>query len=450
MLKSHYQAVFWGKTPWSLLHALLWRLRGSEVLVIDDTTLLTRSAAHRWLSSLEILELKALGERYKIKPLLALDGFIRPSRLKIHTPQIQWVSQEHAQDNLRELVRKFPIFQTPLLLSALENATVAQDLARINRNFVEWFTSAQTRKRPVTAFRPTECPWFVEFQRLLLVALTRPYSSGKQCDVSQFVTAYSAATGQVVKYGHSEHETTYLALRLLSPMWELDQRWFEREMLRELESYGAHCKRAGIQSWQLGGDRVEAALLNSYEGVVVHERLLMYGFPLATAALQCRFKQRVYRGLEMIWPHHEKSLLEGPRAESCVVASNEMMGTDMPLAIWEDTQEAARLVVLVEERPGAKPEFYRAEAMEGLKPLLRQALGPEILQLTKKSEAWPLWLGEDYAVSHKAMDLHEWREIQVLERESRAPVLGVNYWGPLMTEKFGLLGYLTELRWDMV
>ena len=52
MLKSRYQAVFLGLTPYSLIHALLLRKRGREVLVVDDVRLATDSPGPRRLTLL--------------------------------------------------------------------------------------------------------------------------------------------------------------------------------------------------------------------------------------------------------------------------------------------------------------------------------------------------------------------------------------------------------------
>ncbi len=454
MLKSRYHAVFWGKTPWSLLHALLWRLKDREVLVIDDQSLSTASGGHRWLTGLEMGALQELGEKFQIEPLLALDSFLRPARVKVQTPQFQWVTCLNARDNLREFIRKFPVFQTPVLLQALEQHDITADLQKVQKSFLEWFRSQQVRHRSTPAFVAAGVPWFVEFQKVLTDELTRAYRDPQDGALAQLVAGFSSATGQVVKATFSPHEAAYMATRLLSPLWELDVRWFERELLRELQGKGAHFKRAGIQSWQLGQGRVEAALLDSYEGVIGYERLLMYGFPPATGALQCVFNEKVFRGLETIWPHVETGVLEEPRAEVTCLTGARLMGTDIPMMLLEVGPRSTHLQVLVEERPGAKPEFYRQEASDVARPFLSEALhrAPEWWETAKPGPAWDVWVEESVLAAplKGPLALHEKRKIKIVDRERQEELSGVQYWGPLMNQRFGVLGYLTELRWDLV
>jgi hypothetical protein len=453
MLKSRYHAVIWGKTPWGLLHAHLWRQKGKDVLVIDDQTLSTSSLGHQFLSMLEIGALEELIEKYSINALMPLKNFLRPARIKIQTHDFQWVSGGSATDQLRELVRKFAVFQTPELLAVVESGDIEGDLSRILRSYLEWFRSAQVRNRPSAPFVVTGVTWFAEFQKLLIQELTRPYQTPRDGQLSQLMTAHTAALGQVVKYNFTQHEATYLALRLISPLWELDVRWFEREMLRQLQFDGAHVKRAGIQSWQFGLGRVEAALLDSYEGVISYERLLMYGIPSSTAALQCVFQEKVYRGLESLWPHRDVIAFEDTPAELTCFTGAKLLGTDMPLALLEVDSTATRLQMLVEERPGAKPDFYRQDALSVARELVTDTrlIDADQWEALKPGHSWNVWVEEEKLVraGNGARQLLERRVIDIVERERGSKILGVQYWGPLMDQRFGTLGYLTEVRWDM-
>ncbi|MBY0516284.1 MAG: hypothetical protein K2P81_05215 [Bacteriovoracaceae bacterium] len=163
MLNSRYDHIFWGKTPWSLLHALLVRQKKLDVLVIDDQTLSLGSGGHRWLTYLEVGALQEIGEKFSIKELKGLEAFLRPARLKIQTPQFQWVTGLEVRDNLREFIRKFPVFQTPTLKAALNEANVTQDLLKVQRSFLDWFRSPQVRNRSTAPFVAAGVPWFWSF-----------------------------------------------------------------------------------------------------------------------------------------------------------------------------------------------------------------------------------------------------------------------------------------------
>lgn len=451
MLKSRYHAIFLGKTPWSLLHASILSQRGKDVLVIDDQSLAVATGGHRWLTLLEIEALLSLAEKFHVEELKALDAFIKPAQIKIQTPRFQWVSGLEVRDNLREFVRKFPCFQTPILLEALEKADVTGDLLKVQKSFLEWFVSPQARSRATAPFVAQGVGWFLEFQRLLTEELSKSYEKPGDGALSQLVAAYHCATSQVVKYNFCAHEAAYISMRLLSPLKELDERWFEREIIRGMTEQGAHLKRTGVQSWQIWDSRVEAILLSSYEGVIGHDRLLLYGFPPDVSALKCEMNQRVFRGLETQWQEAFKPIVEEPIAEMVCLTETSMMGTDMPIMVLESGQKNTRLQVLVEERPGAKPDFYRAEAQSLAHGMVRSAITQteEWWARDKKVNNWDIWVEEAVArPSRGQIELHEKRSIDIIERETGEKLSGVRYWGPLMTQRFGVLGYLAELRWD--
>lgn len=448
MLKNRYELVIWGQTPWGLLHALLWRAKQRDVLVIDDQSLSTASGGHRWLTQIEVQLLQEMGARYQVEPLTGLGSFLRPATLKIQTPQVQWVSGASVRENLREFVRKFSCFQTPLLIAALEAPELEDDFAKFARSYLEWFRSTVVRHRGGAKFTTPLAPWLSEFQKLFTEELTKSYAAPGDGALGQLLAAYASATLQQVKYDFHPVEAPYLVLRLLSPHWELDQRWFERELSRELVKRGAHTKRTRVQSWQIWDRKIEAALLDSYEGVVAHDRLLMYGFPASDGTLQCTFDEKVYRGLETRWPLEKTQSLEETRAELCALTSARWIGTDIPVVLLEEGSQETRLQVLVEERPGAKPEFYRQEALETVGPLV----APLVPQWgsPQRGQSWDLWIeGPAPHATGPVAQLHERRTVQIVDRVERLELTGVSYWGPLMTQRFGLLGYLTELTWDL-
>lgn len=69
----------------------------------------------------------------------------------------------------------------------------------------------------------------------------------------------------------------------------------------------------------------------------------------------------------------------------------------------------------------------------------------------KNGTTWDVWVEETImgAASKGPLMLHEKREIKIVDRERQEALTGVQYWGPLINQRFGVLGYLTELRWDL-
>lgn len=453
MLKSRYHTMFLGKTPWGLVHAYALRLKGQDVLVVDDKNISTLSASYRWLSQFEIQLLSHLAKKMDHPALGELESYLTPARLKVFTPHHQWLTGLSVKDNLREFVRKFEVFQTETLLKAIESDSLDEDLLQMSKVFVPWFQSFEVRKKPSAPFSYTQCAWFNEFQKILISELNRPYQSEKPNELPQLVMAYFAATSQVIKYNFTHHEAAFLALKLLGPLFELDVRWMERELIRSLEAIGGHFKQASIQSWQFWDKHVEAALLDSYEGVISFDRLLLYGFPQPQAEVECQFSEKIYRGLESLWTHPKQNLVPQTRSELTTMTAGHLIGTDVPVMIFEEEHTQSKLHVLVEEKPAALPRFYRKEAMELALPLVRHIMSDFDEQFSKviESDVWDIWLEETQLneASGQNLYLHDSRNVKVLRRNNQTELLNFEYWGPLMNKRFGTLSFLTEIVWDL-
>ncbi len=453
MLKSRYHAFFLGKTPWGLLHAYALRKKGQDVLVVDDKNVSTSSSAYRWLSQFEVQQLQHLGEKIDHPAMGEIYSYLTPARVKVFTPKHQWVSGPTVRDNLREFVRKFEVFQTETLLKAIDSDHLEEDLNQMAKAFIPWFQSFEVRKKPSAPFSYPQCAWLQEFQKILITELNRPYESGKPNELPQLVMSFFAATSQMIKYNFTQHEAAFMALKLLSPLYELDVRWMERELIRSLEAVGGHYKEASIQSWQFWKEQVEAALLDSYEGVISFDRLLLYGFPKPHAEVECHFKEKVYRGLETSWAHSSQELVASQRSELIAMTAGHLIGTDVPVMILEDQPRETTLQVLVGDKPGSLPQFYRSEAMELAQPLLTHTM-PHLSKSLGNFEsraAWDIWLEEtqlNERVSQQVY-LHESREVEVYRRDNQTLLKDFEYWGPMMNKRFGNLGFLTEMLWDL-
>lgn len=455
MLKSRYQAVFLGLTPYSLIHAILLRQRNQDVLVVDDGQLATDSPGLQRLTLLELMALKEIGDKYQIPSLQQLSNFLHTSTLRVHLPSSQWSSGAMVKDNLREFVRKFSFLQTPLLLQTLERPAqeLEAELERAVYEFLRWFNSPLVRQRAVGPYIPHSVDWLGEFQRLVSLEQAKEYKGPELSIFTQMLAAYAACTDQVVKYELGPHESWAMGLHLLSPVWELDRRWFERELMRELHQIGGHTKKTAIHSWQIYKNRVEAALLNSYEGVISHDRLLLYGMPPLDGQLQCQFNVRTFRGLEFTWrltptlPVGEQTM-----TELTAFTSSDQMGTAIPLGFMEGRGEDTRMVALIAEAPGAKQEFSMQEAWDSLSSHLKRAAPFEPFTHTKpvSHRSWGYWV-EDLGkkkTSKAPIMHHERRPVEIIDRVSRELLSGVEFWGPLRASRFGPVGFLADLRAD--
>ena len=460
MLKSRYQAVCLGLSPWSLIHALLLRQQGRDVLVVDDGSLATDAPGLHRLTLLELSALKELGLKKHLPMLTDLSPFLRPTTLTVHLPAQQWVTGHSVKENLREFVRKFSFLQTSTMLATLERdgAELSAELEKVTQEFVQWFNSPIVRQRAMLCFTSSTVPWVSEFQRLISEEHARPYAGPEISPLGQLLAAYSATTDQVVKYRLTPHESWALSFRLLSPLWELDRRWFERELTRELHEAGGHTKKARIHSWQFYKNRVEAALLDTYEGVISHDRLLLYGFPPPEGQLQCLFSERTFRGVEFTWGD---PLRLHPADEEAPVltafTSSSQLGTTLPVGFMENEGNHGRLVAVVAESLGMKQEFAYQEAWENLSGHLRRALpfGSTPWEKARPRRSWGFWVedgvrGDKKSTPKTPLMHHERRSVEVIDRINQEPLSGVELWGPLRSQRFGLIGFLADLRWDQL
>lgn len=458
MLKSSYHAVFLGQTPFSLIHALLLRQEGQDVLVVDDAELSTDSPGVRRLGLLERAALQELGEKFQLRPLKALHHYMHPTTISIHLPSLQWMSGPTVKDNLREFVRKFNFLQTPLLLQTIERADteLQAELEKACADFVRWFNSPLVRQRPVASYGGTGSPWVDEFQRLIGEEQSRPYHGPAVSTFTQLLASYTTGMDQTVKYELSPHEAWSIGLRLLSPVWELDRRWFERELIRELHERGGHTKKTSIRSWQVYKQRVEAALLESYEGVISHERLLLYGLPPLNGQLQCQFAARTFRGIEFAPSTTRPApVIEQVTTHLVTFTASELMGTAMPVGFFEGHGNEGRMVALVADAPTSKQEFFAQEAWNFLTQHLARALPavPTDALGPRGLKSWGHWV-EDAATDQRPQSKtpllhHERRKVQVVDRVSQEPLTGVEFWGPLRAQRFGTVGFLADLRGDL-
>jgi len=256
------------------------------------------------------------------------------------------------------------------------------------------------------------------------------------------------AMGESVKHRFGAHELWPLVLRLLSPVWELDRRWLERELVRELGERGGQTKKAGIKSWQIYQQRVEAALLDSYEGVVAHDRLLLYGFPLADGAFQFRFQQRLLQGLQFNWGDLDVIPFSEDLSPALIgMTTSAQLGTNLAGSFLEVEGSSGRLVAIVAHPPGSKSDFHREEAWAFLSRGA-QTCAPQLpWQQARFKGGWGQWL-EDVSDSGEARatwEHHARREVDVVDRISREKLRGVEVWGPLRSKHLGVLGLLTDL-----
>lgn len=450
MLKSRYHVVCLGLTPWSLIHAIILREQGKDVLVVDDKGLATESPSLRWLTNLEILTLKEIGAKYQIKALQPLNPYLRRSSLGFTVGKTHWVSGATVKDNLRELMRKFDFFNTPLMQSALSRTEeeLDRELAALNREFIGWLRSPPVRGRAVPAFAGSSSPWIAEFHRLSLEENHRAYQGPEISPLTQLLAAHGMAIGESVKHRFGAHELWPLVLRLLSPVWELDRRWLERELVRELGERGGQTKKAGIKSWQIYQQRVEAALLDSYEGVVSHGRLLLYGFPQADGSFQFRFKQRLLQGLQFNWGEQVATPFSDDLSPAIIgMTSSRQLGTNLPGSFLEVEGGNGRLVALVAQPPGSKPDFHSEEAWIFLSRGA-QASAPQLpWQQARFKGGWGQWLEDahDSGDARTAWEHHARRDVDVVDRITQEKLTGVEVWGPLRSKHLGLLGLLTDL-----
>jgi hypothetical protein len=118
----------------------------------------------------------------------------------------------------------------------------------------------------------------------------------------------------------------------------------------------------------------------------------------------------------------------------------------------ESHGERGRLVALVAESIGAKQEFSYQEAWETLTTHLNRATPFEQVawQHARPRRSWGFWVEEnrDSLGARTPLMHHERRSVEIIDRINQEPLSGVEFWGPLRSQRFGLIGFLADLRTD--
>jgi hypothetical protein len=348
-------------------------------------------------------------------------------------------------------MRKLSFLNTPVLQAARASGEDAlkADLQRACTDYLAWLRSPPVRQRARPAWDSTAASWINEFHHLCLAEHSAPYEGPEIPALTQLLTAFASALGSEVKYRFGAHELWPLVLRMLSPVVEKDHRWMEHELARELTARGGQTKLAGVHSWQFYRGHVEAALLDSYEGVVCHGRLLLHGFPPDGDALQCSFAQPLFMGLRFVAGDINPDPFEAS-ARPIVVGftSSPQLGTDIPAGVGEAEGPQGRLIVLAREVPGGRPEFARDAALTHAQSFMAPVLPGPAWSAARFQGRWGRWI-EDLDTSGEArrpFDHHARRTVRVLDRDAREELAGVEFAGPLRPRHLGLLGFVTDLH----
>ncbi len=128
----------------------------------------------------------------------------------------------------------------------------------------------------------------------------------------------------------------------------------------------------------------------------------------------------------------------------------------MPLGFIESSSdgqnEESRMIALVAEAPGAKQEFSYQAGLEFLTTHLHRAIPFDKFGQMDVSprRSWGHWVEYRTEKGSPKTPLlhHERRKVDIVDRVSREPLSGVEFWGPLRTRRFGPIGFLADLRAD--
>jgi hypothetical protein len=129
------------------------------------------------------------------------------------------------------------------------------------------------------------------------------------------------------------------------------------------------------------------------------------------------------------------------------MTASAQLGTNLPGSFLEVEGSRGRLVAIVAQPAGSKPDFHREEAWNFLVKGGRNFATQLPWQQARFSGAWGQWLEDvgDSGTARSSWDHHARRNVEVVDRITQDRLAGVELWGPLRSKHLGILGLLTDL-----
>lgn len=359
MLKNRYNEVLIGLNLTSLVRGLISRRRGRSVLLIDDPRFRAMSYPSLFLSELEIQALQRLGKNFEIPELLELRDFLTEGNLELVLGKKRLKLGSSPLENLRELLRKFPVLldasDLDLVYGANEdfNQNFLKELAR----FEQACFDSSSRSKGVR-FDLQGPKWLKTIYSRFADLLNGEYQDTKSLESRTLLHLVGLMSEEKLKARMEPEDIPFYFFRMLSPAYRLQDFFISTQLRRRLTLLGGDFKESSVQFWQLHENRFENLLLESFEGVISGERVLFCSHLPEEVPFRVLSPYHIFRKTQVIPQKRANSPF--PASKISFFTEEEVLGSDRPYrTLIEHEEGPAAYHWPYPELPGSKPDFYR-------------------------------------------------------------------------------------------
>ena len=278
MLKNRYQEILVGLNLMSLVRGIISLKRNKTALLINDSRFQAESYQECFISELEILALLRLGKNYEIPELLDLRNFLTPATIEFCMPNLRLKLGQSPFENLREILRKFPELVDAADLDvvyAQGEKGLEQILYTELKRYEELCFESKGRPKGVN-FEIQGPKWFKSIFANFAEQINKDYSESQSLKYCGLLHLLGLVSEEKLKTALTPEELPFYFLRMLSPIYRLQDLFLMAQLKRRLLLLGGDCKESSIQYWQLHENKFENLLLASFEGVISGHRVLFF------------------------------------------------------------------------------------------------------------------------------------------------------------------------------
>lgn len=448
-MRNQFDIVVVGKNYLSLIFSLIKIQQGNSVILIDDPRVRLKG---KWTSNLGPLEmnfLKLIGDEHDIKVNQRIEEFLEERGTVLYLDEKVIELTDSPYTNLIEINRKL----TDSVNNELLSKVTSIDAKTFDNQINEYLTNLANTFFKYRNFQnyKNDLVDFFENNKILNLYKNDLNPQVYDNNLSKlFITSLEFLYQSYFSNNKSELDLNYLIAESLSPRKKLNIESFENELLFEYKQKGGVVKTTKVQEWHFYSEKIDSLLLESFEGLVVPKKCYYFGSIYEKSPFDLVLKKRVFRSISFevklsnigLDSYHEKRL---------VFIQNSRVGTDFPF--WEvylDDNTLKGTYAFVNQE-GAKPDFFYQNAKKDVYQSLLKVI-PDL--------DWYLWssniqlrLGDDFWLEDNAYNTLKSKisakkspDSILKDKDSNKSLKGIEYWGPLRTQSFGLISYLMELK----
>lgn len=362
MLKSRYQEIVIGMGLLSLVRGLISCKRMRTTLLIDDPRFEVDSYQSHFLTEFEVQAFLRIGKKYEIQELQELRQFFSPAQIEFCFSNIRLKLGSDPFSNLIELLRKFPelIDDSDLDIVFKEspesfNAFFLEELKRYeDRCFNSTVKSKNIR------FELQGPKWFkLIFQRFSQL-INGEFSTTKSLKFAGLLHLLSLSSEEKIKAYFPPEEILFQFLKMLSPVYRLQDYFLLTQLKRRLLLSGGDYKQSSVQYWQFHEKKFENLLLASFEGVISGEKVLFFAYPPEEVPFKLVGSYPVLKKYQL--SPQKRTSSSKPSRELVFFADEARLGADTPFRLLSLSSDGmAYYHWPYPDLPGSKAEFYDSD-----------------------------------------------------------------------------------------